>query len=561
VSSLVRAERPADPAAVADTTVAGILRHAAQVAPDAVALITGTPRAEERRQWTYAALHAEAATAAAALRSRFAPGERVAAWGPSVPESLVLSYAAAMAGLVLVPANPAWRAPELAHVLRHSQAAGVFYVAQYRGEDLGARLASVRAEVPSVREVLAFDDWTKLLGTAPEAPVGTAPEAPEGGGAAAVTAYDGPRPDDVAQLVYTSGTTGTPKGARLTHRGMTNAARLAGQRFGITAHDVYLDTMPLFHVGGQAVAFQICQALATNVLVGAFEPGLVLELVERERATITVGVPTMLLALIEHPDFGRRDLTSLHSVSSGGAVVPAELVRTIEKRLGVRATVVFGQTETCGFISQTRPEDAAEDKAATLGWPLPGVAARVVRPEDGAVVGVGEVGELQVQGYNVMAGYHELDEDAPPAPDGAGWLHTGDLVTMDDRGYLRIVGRRSDMIIRGGENIAPAEVEAVLRAHPDVADVAVVAAPDRHWGEVPVAFVRPMAGAAVVGAELEGWSRERLAPFKVPRRWEIVDELPLTASGKVQKFVLARRLVDAPGPAAGGGADVSEPSR
>jgi fatty-acyl-CoA synthase len=557
VTLLTRAERAADHGGVLDTTVAGILRHAAAAAPERVALVSGVADPTGRRRWTYAELCAEAELVAGALAARFSPGERVAAWGPSLPESLILSYALAMAGLVLVPANPAWREAEVAHVLRRSQAAGVFLAPEHRGVDLIAILEAVRPELPHLRHVAHFDDWPDLLEEArdhamgPDHTAGGPGERAVGPGECAV----GPDPDDVAQLVFTSGTTGPPKGARLTHRGLTNAARFGAERFGIGPRDVYVDTMPLFHVGGQLVAFQICQSLATNVLLESFDPGLVLELVEGERATLTVGVPTMLLALIEHPDFEGRDLSSLRAVSSGGSVVPADLVRTIERCLGVRVTVVFGQTEACGFISQTAIDDDAEDKATTLGWPLPGVSARVVDVKAGEVVAVGQVGELHVRGYNVMAGYHDdggedearhpSAEPDPVSPDG--WLRTGDLVTMDDRGYLRIVGRVTDMIIRGGENLYPVEIEAVVRSHPDVADVAVVGNPDARWGEVPVAFVRPQPGTAPTGPDLEAWTRARLAGFKVPRRWELLDELPLTASGKVQKFVLTARLGAATG--------------
>jgi fatty-acyl-CoA synthase len=528
MTTLTRAERGADPVDIRDTTVAGILRAAARRAPDTTALVWPGPTPAARQVWSYAELWEAAEQAAATLQGRLRPGERIAVWGPSRPESLILTYAAAMARLVLVPANPAWREGELAHVLARSGAVALVHEAVFRGDDLGSRLESVRADLPSLRHVWTFDEWSEATRASTDDPK-----------------PDDPAPDDVAQLVFTSGTTGLPKGARLTHRGLTNAARLGAERFALRVGDVYVQTMPLFHVGGQVVSFQICQALATAVMVGGFDPATILELIERERATVTVGVPAMLLALVEHPDFSRRDLSTLHSVSSGGAVVPAELVRDIEAGLGVKVTISFGQTEACGFIAQTDPDDDVGDKASTLGRPLPGLEARVVGVEDGAVVDVGEIGELWVRGFNVMVGYHDPAPDSPRAPDAEGWLHTGDLVTMDGRGYLRIVGRRGDMIIRGGENIYPAEVEAVLRTHPDVSDVAVVGVPDERWGEVPVAFVRLVPASRALGADLEAWGRDRLAAFKVPRRWEVVDELPRTASGKVQRFVLAGRLTDA----------------
>jgi fatty-acyl-CoA synthase len=530
---------------VLDTTVASILRDAAQRTPHTTALVAGTPDPTARRRWTYAELLADAERAAAALVARFEPAERVAVVATSIPESLVLTYAAALAGLVLVPVNPALRAGELRHVLGQSASAGVFVVPEYRGHDLVATVDDLRPDLPALREVVFFDRWAEFCVTA--SPSTDVDHGEEGAGRAMVEhdvvkhdVVEGEMverersvsPDDVAQLVYTSGTTGSPKGALLTHRGMTNAARFGAMRFGMQPGDVYIQTMPLFHVGGQVVSFQLCQLSATAVLVPAFEPGLVLELIESEAATLTCGVPTMLLALVGHPDFPRRDLSSLRAVSGGGAVVPAELVAHIEATLGVQFTVVFGQTEASGFISQTHLDDSAEDKGATLGIPLPGVAARVVDPERATVVRRGDVGELEVRGPNVMAGYHELPDETAAATRPGGWLRTGDLVTMD-------------------ENVFPVEIEHALLDHPDVAQVAVVGVPDDRWGEAAVAVVVPVApeagqaseAAAPDAAALEAFLRERLAAFKVPRRFVFVDELPRTASGKVQKHVVRDQLV------------------
>jgi len=510
---------------VLDTTVAGILRQAAARSPDTVALVEGTADPASRRRWTYAELLADAGWAARALAEHFAPGERVAVCAPSVPESLVLTYAAALAGVVLVPVNPALRAAEMGYLLGSSSAAGVFFVPEHRGNDVRGALEEARHGLPSLRHGFDLTRWEEFCSPAHAAPA-------QGWAPAAVA------PDDVAQLIFTSGTTGRPKGALLTHRGMTNAARLAAARFGMRAGDVYVHTMPLFHVGGQVVAFQLCQSEATAVLVPSFDPGLVLDLVETERATLTCGVPTMLLALIGHPEFSCRDLSSLRSVSGGGAVVPVDLVHHIEHALGVQFAIVFGQTEACGFISQTHLDDAAGDKAATLGRPLPAVSARVVDPGSGAVVPCGAVGELEVRAPNVMAGYDGLPEETAAALRPGGWLRTGDLVTMDDRGFLRMAGRLKEMIVSGGENVFPAEIEAVLAEHPDVAQCAVVGVPDPRWGEAPVGVVVAAAGRGPTGAELEAFLRERLAAFKVPRRWVVVDELPRTASGKVMKYQL-----------------------
>jgi fatty-acyl-CoA synthase len=517
--------------AVLDTTVAGILREAARETPDVIALVHGAPDPARRRRWTYAELAASSERAASALAWRFDVGERVAVWGPSLPESLILTYAAAMASVVLVPVNPALRADEADHILRQSGASGVFVAPEFRGHDLAATLASIATGLPALRHVipLTTDDFEAFSSAS-------------GSGSSNPWRHGGPAPDDVAQLIYTSGTTGTPKGALLTHRGMTNAARFGAIRFGLHAGDVYVHTMPLHHVGGQVVSFQICQQRATAVLLESFDPGLVLELIDTERATLTCGVPTMLLSMIEHPDRTHRDLTSLRAVSGGGSVVPTEMIRHIQDVLGVQFTVVFGQTEASGFISQTDLSDSDEEKASTLGRPLPGVEVRVVEPDTGALVAVGEVGELEVRGPNVMAGYHDLPAETAEALSPDGWLRTGDLVTMDAGGYLRMAGRRKEMIVSGGENLFPVEIENALSAHGDVAQVAVVGVPDARWGEAAVAFVRLVPGAPVDAVGLEGFLRQRLAGFKVPRRWEFVDSFPLTASGKIQKFVLRQGL-------------------
>jgi fatty-acyl-CoA synthase len=433
-----------------------------------------------------------------------------------------------MARLVLVPMNPLLREHELAHVLERSGAAGAFFVAEHRGQDLASILTDLRPKLPAVRELVPFDEWATMVAAGVD------------GG----RALPPPGPDDVAQLVFTSGTTGAPKGAMLTHRGMTNAARLGGIRFGLAPGDVYVNTIPLFHVGGQGVTFQIVQARATNVLVTQFDAQLHLELLERERATHTIGVPTMLLSVTDHPDFTRRDLSQLRSVSTGGAAVPAELIRHLERTLAVRSTIVFGQTEACGFISQTLLDDDPEDKASTVGRLLPQLEGRVVDAE-GVVVPIGEVGELQIRGFGVMAGYFDEPDATAAAIEPDGWLHTGDLATMDARGYLMITGRLKDMIVTGGINVYPVEIEAVIAEHPLVAEVAVFGVPDRQWGEAVVAVVRAADGAEPDPTALQTFARDRMAPYKVPKRWVFTGELPRTASGKVQKFVLRETFLRA----------------
>jgi len=506
---------------VLETTVGGVLRDAAAEAPDRTALVAGAPAVADRRRWTYAQLLAEAERAAQALLGRFEPGEHVAVWAHNIPEWVILEFAAGLAGLTLVTVNPAYRPSELAYVLEQSGAAGIVLEPAFRTPMLES-LEEVRPKLPALREVILFTEWHAFVA-----------------GAAASGPLPDVGPDDIAQIQYTSGTTGFPKGARLHHRGITNNARLYGARAGIGPDDVYVNPMPLFHTAGCGLGvLGATQARAANVLVEVFDPALVLELLESERSTALCGVPTMLLAMIEHPDFDHRDLSSIRVAISGGSPVPAELVRRVEERLGSPFSIVFGTTECSPLITQVRPEDDPEDRATTLGTPLPQTEVRIVHPVEGHVVPPGVVGELCARGYLVMDGYHEAAEASAQAIDAEGWYHTGDLASMDQRGFLRIEGRVKDMIIRGGENIYPREIEDVLFGHPSVAEVAVVGIPDDRWGEVVAAFVRPATGATVDEAELRAWCRDRLAAYKTPQHWVEVAEFPLTASGKIQKFKL-----------------------
>ena len=511
--------------AVRETTVGGVLRTTAEASPDQLAIIEGCAVPAERRQWTYQELEADAETAARALRQRFEPGERIAVWAPNIPEWIILEFAAALAGLTLVTVNPAYRPSELAYVLNHSGAVGIFLVPEFRSP-MGEFLEQVRPEIPQLREAILFTEWDSFLASAP-ATVELPPVAS----------------NDIAQIQYTSGTTGFPKGARLRHRGLTNNARFYTGRIGLQQGDIYVNPMPLFHTAGCGMGvLGAVQRAAVNIPVFAFDPALVLELCETYEAKFLLGVPTMLIALLEHPDFATRDLSATRVAVSGGSPVPAELVRRLEKELDATFSVVFGTTECSPLVTQARLDDAADDRAETLGQPLPQTEVRVADPATGETVPVGALGELQARGYLVMDGYHEAPEATASAIDGDGWYHTGDLASMDDRGYFRIEGRLKDMIIRGGENIYPREIEDVLFSHPGVAEVAVVGAPDDHWGEVVAAFVRAVPGESLTAEELRAYCREQLAPYKTPTHWRFVEEFPLTPSGKIQKYKLRDQL-------------------
>jgi len=353
------------------------------------------------------------------------------------------------------------------------------------------------------------------------------------------------RPDDPTMIQYTSGTTGFPKGALLHHRGLVNNAAHIIDRMGLEEGATWLTTMPLFHTGGcVACVLSSVSKKATQVLVEAFEPGLVLELMETYRVNAMVGVPTMLVALIEHPDFPDRDLSHVKGICSGGSTVPADLVKRFEDSLGAPFTIVFGQTECSPVASMTRPDDSFDDKANTLGGPMPAVEVKIVDPDSGEVVPIGALGEYCTRGYHVMHEYFEMKEATEKAIDADGWLHTGDLCSMDERGYCKVEGRLKDMIIRGGENIYPREIEELLFKHATVGEVAVVGLPDARFGEVVGAFVRAAPGKKIDKQELFDYLRRHLSPQKTPRHWFEVAQYPMTGSGKIQKFALRKQWED-----------------
>jgi fatty-acyl-CoA synthase len=508
---------------ILDLTVGAALRAAAAGSPDRVAIIDGATG----RRFTYAEVLERAEAVARGLLGRFAPGEHVAVWGPSIAEWVFVQLGSALAGTVLVTVNPAYKPAELQYVLGQSNAAGIFLLPEFRGNPMAQSVAQVQADLPALREVLVLTELDELIATG-----------------SADLALPTVSPHDPVALLYTSGTTGFPKGALQHHRGQVNNGRLTATRLTVEPGDVWVSPMPLFHAGGCVLAVMGAMTReATLVLMPIFDPGIALDLIEGEGAKIFGGVPTMLIAVMEHPSFPTRDLSSLRVVASGGAPVPAELVRRIEATLGVQFGIVFGQTECSAVATQTRLDDTPDDKSETVGQPLPHTEVKVIDPADGAIVAPGVLGEVCIRGYCVMLGYHNMADATAETIDADGWLHTGDLGTLDERGYLKIEGRLKDMVIRGGENIYPREIEAVLFEHPAVADVAVVGVPDDKWGEQLCAFIRLAGDETPSQQELRSYVRDHLAPYKTPQYWEFISEFPLTPSGKVQKFVLREQWI------------------
>jgi len=514
--------------AVLDTTVGGLLLSRAAETPDIEALVEADLTGRRRRRWTYAQLAADARRLATALLSRYRPGDRICVWAPNLPEWVILEYAAGLAGLTLVTANPAYQPRELRYVLEQSGAVGLFYVAEHRGNPMARIAAEVTTDLAAVRELIDLEDPTALF-----AGEDAACDLPSVG------------PLDPAQIQYTSGTTGFPKGVILHHRGVTNNARFSNAVMGLGPGDTLINVMPLFHTAGCGLlTLGAVQSGARMVLVRTFDPDAVLEVIASERVTFLLGVPTMLVALLETQAMRPRALSSVRTTGSGGAMVPPDLVRRVRDVFGCDFYIVYGQTEASCLLTIARCRDGAPDgEIETVGQPIAQTAVSIRNPGTGAILPIGGVGEIWARSYGRLLEYNDNPAATAVALDAEGWLHTGDLGTMDAHGRLRVTGRVKEMIIRGGENLFPAEIENVLLEHPDIAEAAVVGVPDDRWGEIVVAFLRRAPGAALEKASLVAHCRAHLAAFKTPAHWVEVDGWPLTGSGKIQKFVLRERFV------------------
>lgn len=511
---------------VRDITLPELIREGAHAQPERLALVDAVPDADSRRQWTYTELVADVERYARALLADFEPGDRIALFAPNSADWIIFQQAIAMAGMIVVAANPAYRSHELEYVLKQSKAVAVFYQREYRGADLGSVVARAREGAPGVRSAIGDDQWQAYTDRGDDS--ASLPDV---------------RPTDPVQIQYTSGTTGFPKGALLHHKGIVNEATFVFQRAGMGDGGVCINAMPMYHIGGGAVTELGTFALhGTYVVLPGFEPAAVLEAYETYRGTHGLLVPTMLLALLEHPDAKMRDLSSMQTVLSGAAAVPEALVRRVTTEWNCAFSILFGQTEMHGVISQTKVSDDPVDQATTVGQPLPELEVRLLDPVTGDVVALGEQGEICCRGYQTMLGYYNMPEETARTIDADGWLHMGDLATMDERGFLKVTGRLKEMIIRGGMNIYPREIEELLFTHEQISDVIVLGVPHEYWGEQIAAVIRPT-GENPDAFALKQWCRERISAHKVPTLWFFTEEFPMTPTGKVQKFKVRDDIV------------------
>ncbi len=466
-------------------------------------------------------------------------GDRVGIWAPNTAEWVFAALGAIGAGGVLVPLNTRFKGGEAAYVLGRSGARFLCTVNGFLDTDYVAMLRE--ADVPDTLEQIVV-----LQGDAPDGTLSFTDFLARAGDVssdAARARADAVQPDDVSDIIFTSGTTGKPKGAMTTHAQTLRTFDAWADMVGLERGDRYLVVNPFFHTFGYKAGIIACFIEgATIVPEPVFDVPAVLAHIAAERITVVPGPPTLYLSILDHPDRDRYDLSSLRLAVTGAAAVPVEMIRRMREELTFRTIVTaYGLTESCGTVSICRPEDDPETISHTSGRAIEGVEVRIV-DDDGAEVPRGDSGEIVVRGFNVMVGYFQDEAATREAIDADGWLHTGDIGVMDDRGYLQITDRKKDMFIVGGFNVYPAEVENAILAHPDVAQVSVVSAPDARMGEVGVAFVVPRADATVDADELLAWCAPRMANYKVPRRAVVVDALPVNASGKVLKYELRERV-------------------
>jgi fatty-acyl-CoA synthase len=507
-------------------------------------------------RWSYREFQQQCNRAARGLmKLGLKKGDHLAIWARNEPEWLVTQFATSKMGAVLITVNTNYRTRELEYLLRQSDTETLILMEQFKGNNYVEMLMEICPELndckpgelrserlPKLKNVILLGRerkpgmflWEDILQMGDEV---TDEELAQ--------RQQSLHPEDVINMQYTSGTTGFPKGVMLTHRNIVNNARNIAECMRLTHQDRLCIPVPFFHCFGCVLGTLTCVSVgATMVPITEFDPLRVLEVVEQERCTGLHGVPTMFIAELNHPEFDRFDLSSLRTGIMAGSNCPIELMKKVVDVMGAREiTIVYGQTESSPGITQTRTDDPIELRVSSVGRALPNVEVKIVDPNTGAEVEPGVQGELCTRGYHVMKGYYKMPEATKEVLDDDGWLHTGDLAIMNENGYVRITGRLKDMIIRGGENIYPREIEEFLYTHPKILDVQIVGVPDEKYGEQVMAFVRVKEGETLTLEELQDFCRGQIAHFKIPQALQIVTEYPMTASGKIQKYKLREMAV------------------
>jgi fatty-acyl-CoA synthase len=510
-------------------TIGQAFDHTVAQFPDGEALVV---RHQSRRYtWRQLAdtvdLHARAF-----LALGLQTGDRLGIWAPNCAEWLISQIASAKLGVILVNINPAYRTSELDYVLRQSGCQWLVCAGAFKGSDYHGMLQELQ---PDLRGIISLD---------PGPPAGFMPWSTLAALGAEVTPEQLHQRqaslhfDQAVNIQYTSGTTGFPKGATLSHHNILNNGYMVGESLGLTAQDRLVIPVPLYHCFGMVMGNLGCITHGTAMIYpnDGFDPLLTLSAVAEERATGLYGVPTMFIALLDHPRRGEFELSCLRTGIMAGATCPIEVMRRVISELHMgEVQIAYGMTETSPVSLQTGPQDDLERRVTTVGRTQPQLETKII-DIDGNTVARGEIGELCTRGYSVMLGYWNNPEATRESIDEAGWMHTGDLASMDEHGYVRIAGRNKDMIIRGGENVYPRELEEFFFTHPAVADVQVIGIPDARYGEEIVAWIKLHPGHATDELDLQGWCKGRIAHFKTPRHFKFVDEFPMTVTGKIQKF-------------------------
>jgi len=525
--------------AISDTpllgdTIGENLDAAVRRFPDSPALID----VPAGRRWSYAELAADVdALALGLLAAGVTVGDRVGIWAPNCAEWVLTQYATAKIGAILVNINPAYRTSELEFVLNQSGARLLVAAQRLKTSDYAAMIAEVRPRCAALEQVvlLGTGEWDALLETGRRADRGAL-------GAIELSA------DDPINIQYTSGTTGFPKGATLSHHNILNNGYFVGELCHYTHEDKICIPVPFYHCFGMVMGNLAATSHGAAMVIPApaFDPVATLEAVQAERCTSLYGVPTMFIAELAVPDFGRFDLSSLRTGIMAGSPCPVEVMKQVIDRMGMsEVSICYGMTETSPVSTQTRVDDSIERRVATVGRVGPHIEVKVIDPATGRAVPRGTPGELCTRGYSVMLGYWRQPDKTAEVIDAARWMHTGDLAVMDDDGYLSITGRIKDMVIRGGENIYPREVEEFLYTHPDILDAQVIGVPDAKYGEELMAWVRMRPGATPLTADaLREFCLGKLAHYKIPRYVYITDEFPMTVTGKVRKVEMRERSTE-----------------